>query len=111
VRDINLWALNLDDSEAVPMKLVDSTQIESSPSFSPDGARMVFVSDRMGDDLWVAASDGSNERRLTRLRGCGSPKWSPDGRSIVFDRLVGPERAIHRILTRIFWPERRGRAF
>ena len=96
VRDINLWSTNLKDPGARPVKIVDSTRTESSPSLSNDGGQMVYVSDRTGgEDLWLANPDGSNERQLTRLGACGSPKWSPDGNSVAFDRLVGLGRALH----------------
>ena len=51
-----------------------------SPSWSPDGQHIAFVSK---DDIYVMDSDGSNPRRLTR-NGMSSPSWSPDGRRIAF---------------------------
>jgi serine/threonine-protein kinase len=58
------------------------------PEWSPDGERIVFVSDRAGSyDLYVMNADGSDPRRLTKTpdRCEANPTWAPGGRSIVFD--------------------------
>ena len=54
---------------------------------APDGARIAFVGrDANGnEDIYVAARDGSNVRRLTTHAALDDqPQWSPDGNSIVF---------------------------
>ena len=50
----------------------------------------------MSVDIWLANAEGSNPTRLTRgSGGHGSPFWSPDGRSVVFDaRAEGGQRDI-----------------
>jgi Tol biopolymer transport system component len=56
--------------------------------FSPDGNRIVFESLRSGmQELWVADADGRNAQQLISFEGRrgGTPAWSPDGHSIVFD--------------------------
>jgi len=58
------------------------------PAFSPDGQKIVFVSDRAGEtyDIWVPSADGSGQVQLTHENGAaGTPRWSPDGRFIAFD--------------------------
>jgi serine/threonine protein kinase len=68
-----------------------SSFVDFNPSFSPDGRRVAFQSERSGDahEIWLAEADGSNSVQLTRGPGLvqGSPRWSPDGRRIAFDSL------------------------
>src|SRR5258708_21514920 len=57
-------------------------------TWSQDGKRLAFASDRSGKDkidIYVMNADGSNVVRLTREAGPNSfPSWSKDGKRIVF---------------------------
>ena len=58
-----------------------------SPNISPDGSRIVFATQRHGENYEIAVSklDGSDYRRLTKTKAFeGAPMWSPDGTRIVF---------------------------
>jgi Tol biopolymer transport system component/tRNA A-37 threonylcarbamoyl transferase component Bud32 len=72
-----------------PAPLVATTFIEENPQYSPDGHRIAFESTRPSgrSEIWLADADGGNGTQLTRGPGRwqGTPGWSPDGRSIVFD--------------------------
>ncbi len=61
------------------------------PSWSPDGQKIAFVSNRSGNqDIWVMGADGGNKRQLTTPeveQWHYQPVWSPDGQKIAFRSL------------------------
>ncbi|MGH2386506.1 MAG: amidohydrolase family protein, partial [Candidatus Limnocylindria bacterium] len=72
---------------------------DMQPRFSPDGRRIVFVSDRSGDDnVWLANADGSGLHQLTHGREATyfSPEWTPDGQYIAVSR-AGPIGGLEKI--------------
>ncbi len=87
----NVWKLDLRDSTHLagePSLLISSTRQQAAASFSPDGSRIAFQSDRSGSwEIWTCASDGSNAVQLTHFGGAltGTPRWAPDGKQVAFD--------------------------
>ncbi len=65
--------------------IVDSGR---SPSWSPDGKRLIFHTFRAGarhEELFVVNADGSGLRRIEHpVLDAFEPAWSPDGRRIAF---------------------------
>lgn len=57
-----------------------------NPTFSPDGKRILFVSNLAGNyAIFVSRPDGTEMKNLTNHPSDnGGPVWSPDGRFIVF---------------------------
>jgi Tol biopolymer transport system component len=115
--DFEIYVMDGDGSN---VRQLTSTEAEGtneaddgSPSWSPDGGRIVFTStrDHEGDgftsqELYVMSADGSGQTRVTENEtGEGDPVWSPDGETVVFIRLSeGPnteEQALHFELARI----------
>lgn len=71
--------------ETVP--LTATPGLEEGPSYSPDGTRIVFASDRLGNmDVWVRQLAAGPEVVLTAgHQGYdGGPVWSPTGEWIAF---------------------------
>ena len=74
------------------LNLTNNPSDDKFPSWSPDGKRIVFTSDRAGrgavgitSEIYVMDADGQNEQRLTNNRKNDSfPSWSPDGKRIAF---------------------------
>ena len=87
----NIWQLALTGQAKAPApatRLISSTRGDSGAHVSPDGKHIAFQSWRSGDpEVWVCDRDASNPIQLTSFGGpsMGEPRWSPDGRRIVFD--------------------------
>jgi Tol biopolymer transport system component len=77
--------------------LVDHGVYAYDPAWSPDGQRIVFVSQATGnDEIWVVNADGSGEAQLTfnDWEWDKGPSWSPDSSEIVFwsNRVTGTKQ-------------------
>ncbi len=88
--DHDIWSVELATTSDSVDRLgprISSTRGEYEADYAPDGARIVFVSDRSGArELWIAQRDGSRPRQLTEMGGpyLTRPRWSPDGATIAF---------------------------
>ena len=95
----SIWSLRLDKLGRDSRMLVTASGgFNWAPEFSPDGKRIVFLSDRLGTmEVWICKGDGSDLVQLTNLGGAtsaGPPRWSPDGQRIAFDSSLGEHNAI-----------------
>ncbi len=81
-----------------PKGLILSSRRDDSPSFSPGGERIAFVSKRTGnEEIWICDRNGKRPVQITSFKGpgTGTPRWSPDGRSIAFDSIAAGNSDIY----------------
>ena len=66
--------------------LTQSPGVDEVGSWSPDGSKIVFFSNRDGNgEIYVMDSDGKNQVNLTNHPALdAAPTWSPDGTKIAF---------------------------
>lgn len=76
---------NFTNARTIP--LTNWSGLEDEPSFSPNGEKIVFTSDRLGNlDIWMKDLKTGETNNLTEndLSQDRAPKWSPDGNKIAF---------------------------
>jgi TolB protein len=79
-----IHVMNIDGSNATSVS--DLVANDTTPVWSPDGSKLVFVSQRDGNrELYVMDVSGHNLLNLTNHPANDwTPTWSPDGTKIVF---------------------------
>ncbi len=83
----DLYSMPITGGQAT--RLTSGMAYDMQPRFSPDGERIVFVSDRSGDNnVWLMPAAGGEPTQLSK--GVGSyflsPEWMPDGKYVIVSR-------------------------
>jgi eukaryotic-like serine/threonine-protein kinase len=81
----NVWIKRLDRGPSTKLTLEEKT--DRYGAWTPDGRSVTFSSNLSGSfDLWTKRADNSTQAvlQLHEKRGVFSPRWSPDGKWLVF---------------------------
>jgi eukaryotic-like serine/threonine-protein kinase len=78
--NLDIWVQPLPQGE--PIRLTRHAADDYEPSFSPDGSRIVFRSDRNGGGVYVVSALGGPETRIAEKGR--RPRFSPRGDSIAY---------------------------
>lgn len=90
----NLW-LAATDGKTPPRQLTTTDKKDGHPRWSPDGNRILFESNRSGEQqLWTIDLTGGEAKQLTTISTeAATGRWSPDGKRIAFVSAVFPENS------------------
>lgn len=83
----DLYTLPIGGGEAT--RITSGMAFDSQPSYSPDGSRIAFLSDRDGgENVWLANADGTEPKQLSKDKQSefASPTWMPDGDYVLVSR-------------------------
>jgi len=87
----DIWLLDVASGKAT--RFTSDPAWEAFPTWSPDGSRIIFTSNRSGVfDLYQKASNGAGTEELFHKssEGKGPTSWSPDGRFLLYYSLGQP---------------------
>lgn len=81
----------LDGRTGAPVRRLTHDQgADTSPTWSPDGTRIAFVSDRTRTpQVWITEAKGGKAWRVSRGGYVTSPDWSPSGETLVYTIMTG----------------------
>jgi dipeptidyl aminopeptidase/acylaminoacyl peptidase len=87
----SLWLASTEGDQR--RQLTNAPKKDSHPRWSPDGKRILFESNRSGENqLWLINIDGGEARQVTTIATeASNGLWSPDGKWSAFVSAVYPE--------------------
>ena len=91
----DIFTVNVKDNCCLQRLTVGKFSDNLSPTYSPDGQRIAFVSTRPGlPQVYAMAADGTDQQLFAPFDygatgSSNAPEWSPDGQTVAFHRDVG----------------------
>ncbi len=88
IRNLDIWTMNIDGSD---QKQITFTNDNGYPSWSPDGEKIVFHSERSNPgvyNIYIINADGTGLKKITYSTSPDTnlyPTWSSDGSKIYFN--------------------------
>ena len=107
-----IWLMTIGDR---PHAITNDSYYKEDPSWSPDGSRIAYSSDKAGtEDLYVYDVASGAEQRVTTLPGAEvSSTWSPDGKMLAFQDQTGAtftidlaSGAVRQVIASLFAPSK-----
>ncbi|NBR95152.1 MAG: hypothetical protein EBT55_02445 [Proteobacteria bacterium] len=91
IEDGNSDIFEIDTEQNTAKRLTSHPGIDTTASYSPDGKKIVFSSDRSGgQQLYLMSSDGLSLEKISNGGGSYSkPVWSKNGKFIAFTKIKG----------------------
>ncbi|HEX6982300.1 MAG TPA: amidohydrolase, partial [Balneolaceae bacterium] len=92
----DLYELPIEGGEA--RQLTDGMAFDSQPQYSPDGTKVVYISDRSGgDNVWILNLETMEADQRTHGNNyrMQSPIWTPNGKYIIAAR-AGVRNGLHK---------------
>jgi len=94
--DHKIWAMDADGSDQKQIILNELSSVE--PAMSLDGVYMVYVSyEGRHPHLWRANADGTNSQQLTNGGDEDLPRFTPDGKWVVYHSINDGKYSIRKV--------------
>lgn len=78
-------------------QLTEGMQFDSQPRFSPDGSKVVFISDASGgENVWTIEVESKEKKQISKGKTSEfqSPEWVPDGKYIIASKQANSNHKI-----------------
>ena len=89
IGNLEIFSINPNGTGAT--NLTNNAATDQDPSWSPDGSKIAFASDRSGTfDIWTMNANGTNQTNVTpaAVGNQFHPTWSPNGSTLAFENVV-----------------------
>jgi TolB protein len=100
--NLDLFLISASDPSQPAIRLTEDAAPDSSPSWSPQGRKIAFISNRTGTPaVWIADLDRTDAARFQALLpyhrpSASSPAWSKDGRRLAWtEAKTGSRRLVN----------------